>query len=80
MSGIVTVVKDGENGYVDANVERLVRRMRRLLADPEEARALGEAGRRTVRERFGLGRLGADREDAFGEAPKLREVVPCASR
>ncbi len=75
MSGFAPVVKDGENGHANANVERLVRRMRRLLADPEEARALGEAGRRPVR-----GRHGADREDAFGEAPKPREVVPCASR
>jgi len=77
---LVTAIKDGENGFIDTNVERLIERMRRLLDDPDEARRLGEAGRRTARERFGLGRFVADWEAAFEEALRLREVVPCASR
>jgi glycosyltransferase involved in cell wall biosynthesis len=77
---LVTVIKDGENGFIDTNVENLIRRMRRLLADPEEAHLIGEAGRRTVRERFGLARFTVDWEAAFEEALRLREVVPCASR
>jgi glycosyltransferase involved in cell wall biosynthesis len=77
---LVSVIKDGENGFIDTNVENLVHRMRRLLADPEEARRIGEAGRRTARERFGLERFVADWEAAFEEALKLREVAPCASR
>jgi hypothetical protein len=75
-----SVIKDGKNGFIDTNVENLVRRMRRLLADPEEARRIGEAGRCTARERFGLERFVADWEAAFEEALKLREVAPCASR
>lgn len=77
---LVTVIKDGENGFIDTNVEALIQRMRRLLDDPEEARRLGEAGRRTVRERFGLERFVADWEAAFEEALMLRGAVPCASR
>ncbi len=77
---LVTVIKDGENGFIDTNVDNLVRRMRWLLSDPEEARRIGDAGRRTVRERFGPKRFAADWEAAFEEALKLREVVPCASR
>ena len=77
---LVTVIKDGENGYIDTNVKNLVRRMQQLLANPEEARLIGEAGRRTVRERFGLERFVADWEAAFEEALALREVTPCASR
>ena len=77
---LVTVIKDGENGFVDTNVGRLIDRMRHLLADPEEARRIGESGRRTARERFGLSRFVADWEGAFEEALKLREAVPCASR
>jgi hypothetical protein len=77
---LVSVIKDGKNGFIDTNVENLVRRMRRLLADPEEARRIGEAGRCTARERFGLERFVADWEAAFEEALKLREVAPCASR
>jgi len=77
---LVTVIKDGINGFIDTNVERLIHRMRELLADPEEARLIGEAGRRTVRERFGLERFITDWEAAFEEALALREVVPCVLR
>jgi len=77
---LVTVIKDGENGFIDTNVEELIRRMRVLLADPHEARMIGEAGRCTVRQRFGLERFIADWEAAFEEALALREVVPCALR
>ncbi len=77
---LVTVIKDGENGFIDTDVEKLIGCMHRLLADPEEARRIGEAGQRTARERFGLERFVADWEAAFEEAIRLREAVPCASR
>ncbi len=77
---LVTVIDDGENGFIDTNVEKLVGHMKRLLADPEEARRIGEAGRRAARERFGLERFVAEWETAFEEAVRLREAVPCASR
>ena len=77
---LVTVIKDGENGFIGTNVDRLVGRMRDLLADPEKARRVGEAGRRTARERFNLERFAADWEATFEEAVGLREVVPRAWR
>jgi glycosyltransferase involved in cell wall biosynthesis len=77
---LVTVIRDGENGFIDTNVENLISSMRRLLADPEEARRVGEAGRRTVHERFNLERFVVDWEAAFEEALKLREVTPSVSR
>ena len=77
---LVTVIKDGENGFIDTNVETLIERMHGLINDPEEARRIGAAGRRTVRERFNLERFVADWESAFEEALKLREVTPSASR
>jgi hypothetical protein len=52
-----SVIRDGDNGIVDTRIDRLVDAMRRLLADPAEARRLGEAGRRTALERFGIGRF-----------------------
>ncbi|HEX7682982.1 MAG TPA: glycosyltransferase family 4 protein [Trinickia sp.] len=55
-----TVVVDGENGYVATDVDSLVERMRALLADPNEARRLGENARRTALERFGIGRFVRD--------------------
>lgn len=77
---LVSVIKDGENGFIDTNVGNLIRRMRQLLADPEEAHRIGEAGRRTARKRFGLKRFVADWEGAFQEALTLREATLCASR
>jgi glycosyltransferase involved in cell wall biosynthesis len=77
---LVTVIKDGENGYIDTNVESLIEKMRWLLADSQEALRIGEAGQRTVRERFNLERFVADWESAFEEAIALRKVTPCASR
>ena len=76
---LVTVIKDGENGFIDTNVENLIHHMQRLLDNPEEARLIGEAGRGTVQERFRLERFVTDWEAAFEEALALREVVPCAS-
>jgi glycosyltransferase involved in cell wall biosynthesis len=77
---LVTVIKDGENGFIDTNVENLVRRMHELLADPEAAHRIGEAGRLTIRERFGIERFATNWEAAFEEAIALREVTPCVSR
>ena len=76
---LVTVIKDGQNGFIDTDVENLIRRMQQLLDDPEEARLIGERGQRTVRERFGLKRFVADWEAAFEKALALREVAACVS-
>ena len=57
---LVSVIDDGRNGLIDTRVPRLVDGMRHLLADPQEARRLGEAGRRTALERFGIERFVAD--------------------
>lgn len=77
---LVSVIKDGENGVIGTDVGYLVERMRGLLEDPEEARRLGEAGRRTMLKRFGLERFARDWGAAFAEAVALREEAPCASR
>jgi hypothetical protein len=76
---LVTVIRDGENGFIGTDVGYLVGRMRELLADGELARELGAAGRETVRGRFGPERFADDWEAAFGEAVALREGVSCAS-
>jgi glycosyltransferase involved in cell wall biosynthesis len=54
---LVTVIRDGENGFIDTRPDRLVESMQRLLADPALARQLGAAARRTAKERFGIGRF-----------------------
>ncbi|WP_419187248.1 glycosyltransferase [Caldimonas tepidiphila] len=57
---LVTVIRNGDNGYVDTRVERLVEHMKRLLADPKEAARLGAAARQTAEERFDIRRFVAD--------------------
>ncbi len=60
-----TAIEDGVSGYVDTRVERLVERMRGLLADPAEAGRLGEGARRRARERYSLERFVRDWDAAF---------------
>jgi Glycosyl transferases group 1 len=55
-----TIIKDGVNGFVDTDPDRLIEVMHTLLADPELARAIGEAGRATARERFSIDRFVRD--------------------
>ena len=62
---LVTVVEDGWNGYLDTQPERLVDPMRALLKDPELARTLGNAARKTAIERFGIERFSRDWECVF---------------
>jgi glycosyl transferase family 1 len=63
-----SAVRDGETGYADTNVERLVDGMRTLLADPGEARRLGENARRVARERFAIDRFVRDWNEALALA------------
>ncbi len=57
---MVTVIDNGESGFIDTNPATLVERMRDLLANPGLARQLGAAARRRARERFGIERFAAD--------------------
>ncbi len=54
---MATVVDNGVSGYVDTDVGALVDTMRALLADPREARRLGEGARAVARERFAIERF-----------------------
>ncbi|MBA3625685.1 MAG: glycosyltransferase family 4 protein [Methylibium sp.] len=57
---LVTVIRNGENGFIDTRPDRLATAMKQLLADPGQARSMGEAARRTAEERFGIERFVAD--------------------
>lgn len=62
---LVTVIRNGETGFIDTRLDRLVDAMQRLLADPGLARELGAAARRTAQERFNIERFIADWLDAL---------------
>lgn len=62
---MVTAIENGVSGYVESDVNKLVEHMQRLLADPAEARRLGEGARRQAMERFNIQRFAADWNAAF---------------
>jgi hypothetical protein len=62
---MATVVRNGETGYVDTSLARLITRMQELVKAPAEARRLGLAAREYARERFGMNRFVADWNAAF---------------
>ena len=64
---MATAVENGVSGYVDTDLGRLVEPMRDLLADPAEARRLGEGARRRALERFRIDRFARDWEETFAE-------------
>lgn len=69
---MVTVIKDGVNGFIDTDPRRLVECMRLLLSDHKLARKLGEEARRTAFERFGIRRFVADWNAAFYETARVK--------
>ncbi|RIJ05151.1 glycosyltransferase family 1 protein [Achromobacter sp. K91] len=60
-----TVIRNGENGYVDTRQDRLVEVARQLLREPGLARSWGAAGRQTALERFGMERFVRDWMNVF---------------
>jgi trehalose synthase len=58
--GIPLQLEDGRSGYLVESVEECAARIVRLLEHPEEAAAMGEAGRRRVADRFLMPRLVRD--------------------
>jgi glycosyltransferase involved in cell wall biosynthesis len=62
---MAVTVESGVSGYVDTHIDRLIERMRELLADPAQARRLGQGAREYAREHFSIQRFVRDWEDTF---------------
>jgi glycosyltransferase involved in cell wall biosynthesis len=54
---MATAVENDRSGYVDTNIDVLIRRMQDLIDDPDEARRLSAGAKETGRTRFGMGRF-----------------------
>ncbi len=67
-----TVIRNGETGYLSCELDELIERMRFLLANPAEARRMGDNARRLAGTRFGFDRFSSDWQAAFGRALQLR--------
>lgn len=57
---MTTAIENGVSGYVDTDLDRLVERMRALLADHTLAAKLGAGARAVAQERFGIERFARD--------------------
>lgn len=64
---MVTAVRNGVNGYVETDPEKLIAHMKRLLADPDEARELSRGALRMAAERFSIGRFVDDWERVIAD-------------
>lgn len=62
---LATVIRNGENGFIDTSPERLIEHMRRLTTSPPEAAELGAAARREALWRFNIERFVADWQKVF---------------
>jgi alpha-maltose-1-phosphate synthase len=70
VGGILEVVDDGVTGLLvpPARPDHLAAAIRKLLDDPAHARAMGEAGRRRVEERFSWASVAERTEQVYREA------------
>ncbi len=70
VGGILEVVEDGVTGLLvpPARPDELAAALRGVLADPEQARAMGRAGRRRVEERFSWASVAARTEQVYTDA------------
>ena len=66
VGGIKLQIRDAENGFLAATTEDCAERIVRLIRNPNLARAVGEAARSSVRERFLLPRLLLDDLRLYG--------------
>ena len=62
---MVTVIDNGESGFIDTDPVVLVAHMRELGRNPLLARQLGATARRRARERFGIARFAAEWDAAL---------------
>jgi sugar transferase (PEP-CTERM/EpsH1 system associated) len=79
VGGTPEVVRDGQSGLLVSarDPEALAEAILRLRRDPEEARRMGEAGRRRVERDFGIHRMVADYLSLYeGENRRPRAVPP----
>jgi hypothetical protein len=79
---MATTIENGVSGYVETDIQRLIGRMHELLADPLEARRLGEGARRVARARFTIERFARDWDAALRlvtSTERGRHVVPAGT-
>lgn len=67
----VTVIKNGESGFIDTNIDRLIEGMNALIDDPALARRMGEKAREVALDKFAIDRFTRDWEKIFIQTIQL---------
>jgi glycosyltransferase involved in cell wall biosynthesis len=62
---IATTIRNGENGYIDTDIRRLIEYMRTLLSDSTLAGRLSRGARQTAQQRFSIERFIHDWDMVF---------------
>lgn len=73
---LVTVIRDGESGFIGTDPDHLVAGMRTLLADPRLAAQMGRRAREVARERFHIRRFARDWDAVLREAAGVAAAAP----
>ena len=70
VGGIVEVVEDGKTGFLvpPARPDVLAEALRKVLADPAAARAMGKAGRKRVEQKFSWASVAARTQEVYADA------------
>lgn len=64
----VTVIKDGENGFIHTDIDYLIAKMKELISNRPLAQQLGINAKTTADQRFNISRFVQDWEDVFSTA------------
>ncbi len=76
---LVTVIRNGYNGYIHTNIRYLADCMQQLLSDPRHAAELGAAGHATARERFCIKRFTNEWEHLLSSLVQQKPVATAIS-
>jgi glycosyltransferase involved in cell wall biosynthesis len=77
-------INDGVSGFIHADVDYLIEKMKLLLDNPALAIQIGQAGRKTALEKYGITRFAAQWKQAFqdvitGQAFTHKSIMPVMS-
>lgn len=61
----VTMIRNGDTGFINTNVDTLIENMQFLLDNPEAAVQMGKRGKEYARERFAIDRFAEDWKETF---------------
>jgi len=81
VGGVPEVLRDGETGFLSPadDQDHFAAKVRLLLFDPEQARAMGRAARADVLARFARDPIVARYEELYRRVLEAARAVPCAS-